>query len=250
MNDQQGMSERVVYRTSPKVAFAMGILAGVAVLSTIGFGVTLAALRGDDAPSKTTNSNVGTVAGVDDTDQAGTNTAAPAPVDIVITDEDHIRGAADAPITIVEYSDFECPYCSRHTPTIEQILDAYPDQVRVIFRHFPLSFHQNAQKAAEASECAAAQGKFWEMHDKLFALNDAGSLSVDSFKSAAGELGLNQTTFDTCLDTGTYAQKVQDSFDSGVAYGVEGTPATFVNGQLVSGAVPFSSFQTMIDSLL
>ncbi len=100
------------------------------------------------------------------------------------------KGKKDAPITIVEFSDFECPYCSRFVPTVEQILANYGDEVRFTFRHFPLSFHQQAQKAAESFECAKEQGKAFEMHDKLFALSEAGTLSLTNFKKAATELGL------------------------------------------------------------
>jgi len=100
------------------------------------------------------------------------------------------EGKADAPLTIVEFSDFECPYCARFLPTVQQILADYGDQVRFTFRHFPLSFHKQAQKAAESFECAKEQGKWFEMHDELFALSEAGSLSVTNFKKTATELGL------------------------------------------------------------
>lgn len=100
------------------------------------------------------------------------------------------EGKKDAPITIVEFSDFECPYCARFVPTVKQILTNYGDEVRFTFRHFPLSFHQQAQKAAEAFECAKEQGEWMEMHDKLFDLSEAGSLSVVNYKKAATELGL------------------------------------------------------------
>ncbi|MBU0596671.1 thioredoxin domain-containing protein [Patescibacteria group bacterium] len=100
-------------------------------------------------------------------------------------------GDENASVTIVEFSDFECPYCERFVPTVHQILDTYGDQIRFTFRHFPLSFHANAQKAAEAFECAKEQGKAMEMHDKLFGLTGAGTLSIDNFKKSAGELGLN-----------------------------------------------------------
>ncbi|MBT4121092.1 MAG: thioredoxin domain-containing protein [Candidatus Magasanikbacteria bacterium] len=100
------------------------------------------------------------------------------------------RGEKDAPITIVEFSDFECPYCARFVPTVEQVLANYGDDVRFTFRHFPLSFHQQAQKAAEAFECAKEQGKAFEMHDELFVLSEAGTMSVTNFKKAATQLGL------------------------------------------------------------
>lgn len=108
-----------------------------------------------------------------------------------ITDQDHKIGATNGKVTILEYSDFECPYCSRFkTQTMDQILKSYPNDVTLVFKHFPLSFHQNAKPAAVASECANAQGKFWEMYDKLFTLSGASKLTLDNIKAAAVELGL------------------------------------------------------------
>lgn len=165
-----------------------------------------------------------------------------------ITESDHVRGNFNAPITLVEFSDFECPFCERHYPTMNQILNNYPDQVRIIYKHFPLSFHPNAQKAAESSECASEQGKFWEYHDKLFD-NQPNGFSADKFKQWAVELKLNAKKFNDCLDSDKYAQKVQADFQEGAQTGVNGTPATFINGQLVSGAMPYESFKQIIDSL-
>jgi protein-disulfide isomerase/copper chaperone CopZ len=173
-----------------------------------------------------------------------------APAEFKITKDDHVRGNFEAPITLVEFSDFECPFCERHYPTMNKILADYKGKVRLVYKHFPLSqIHPNAQKAAEASECAAEQGKFWEYHDKLFE-NQASGLSLEKFKQWAKDLGLNSSKFNNCLDSGKYAQKVQADYQEGAEKGVNGTPATFVNGQLVSGAVPYESFKQIIDSLL
>jgi protein-disulfide isomerase len=125
----------------------------------------------------------------------------------------------------------------------------YKGKVKLVFRHFPLtSIHPNAQKAAEASECANDQGKFWEMHDKMFA--DQNNLGVDNLKTMAKSLGLSTSKFNDCLDSGKYTQKVTASENEGAQYGVQGTPATFVNGTLVSGALPYDSFKQVIDSAL
>jgi protein-disulfide isomerase len=124
----------------------------------------------------------------------------------------------------------------------------YGDKVRVVFKHFPLSFHKNAQKAAEASECAAEQGKFWQMHDKIF--ENQQLLSFDQLKAWAKDLKLNISQFNSCLDSGKFAQKVQADMQEGAQKGVDGTPATFVNGILVSGAQPFEAFKQMIDQEL
>jgi protein-disulfide isomerase len=166
-----------------------------------------------------------------------------------ITKNDNVRGNFNAPITLVEYSDFECPYCGKIYPTFKQLLNDYPNQVRLVYKYFPLSFHPNAQKAAEAAECASEQGKFWEYHDKLFD-NQANGFSVANFKQWADDLGLNASKFNDCLDTGKYASKVQADEADGQNRGVNGTPATFVNGQLISGAVPYESFKSVIDQLL
>lgn len=166
-----------------------------------------------------------------------------------ITKADHIRGSFDAPVTLVEFSDFECPFCAKFAPTLDKILSDYKGKVRLVYKYYPLSFHPNAQKAAEAAECASEQGKFWEYHDKLFANLDNG-FSVDNFKQWAGDLDLNTAKFNKCLDSDKYADKVQADSQEGSEKGVSGTPATFVNGELVSGALPYASFKQVIDKLL
>ena len=247
--------ENGIFNASPKATFFMGLMTGIAVVSIIGLSLTFSMRRDGKSLTASKNSNTsGTVAGA----QVNTNTAAPtaAPnptptvADVEVKDTDHIRGNTDAKVKLIEYSDFECPFCARVQPTVKQVTDTYGDDVAVIYRHYPLSFHPQAQKAAEASECAAEQGKFWEMHDKLFELNDAGQLSLASFKSAAGEIGLKQSQFDDCLDTGKYADKIASDTAEGTQIGVQGTPATFVNGTLVSGAVPFEQFASVIDAEL
>ena len=166
-----------------------------------------------------------------------------------ITRADHIRGDFNAPVTLVEFSDFECPFCERHYPVLNKILSDYKGKVRLVYKHFPLGFHPNAQKAAESSECASEQGKFWEYHDKIFE-NQPSGFSIEKFKQWAKDLGLNSGKFNDCLDSGKFAQKVKDEQQEGVKKGVNGTPATFVNGKLISGALPYDSFKQEIDNLL
>ena len=132
----------------------------------------------------------------------------------------------------------------------KQILEDYKGKVRFIFKHFPLSFHANAQKAAEAAECAGEQGRFWEMHDKIFEANESGTMSVSQWKTAAKALGLNTSKFNDCLDSGKYADQVAADMAEGQAAGVTGTPGTFVNGDLVKGAVPYEQLKSIIDSKL
>jgi predicted DsbA family dithiol-disulfide isomerase len=159
-------------------------------------------------------------------------------------------GPADAPITMVEFSDFECPYCQSFGPTVEQVKATYPDDVKVVFLQFPLrQIHPNAQKSGEASLCAFEQDKFWEAHDLYFA--ERSSLTVPDLKEKAGRLGLDTEAFATCLDSGKYADRVQAEMDAGAAVGVTGTPAVFINGRpLPGGAVPFEMVAELIDDEL
>lgn len=175
---------------------------------------------------------------------------------VVDPDDWHVQGAADAPVTIVEYSDFECPYCARYfTETYPQLKEEYVDtgQVRYIFRHFPLAFHSQAGPAAQAAECAGEQGSFWEMHDALFENQGSWAGSAEApavFADLAEGLGLDRAEFETCLSSEKYADKVQEDAEAGAAEGVDGTPAFFVNGVLISGAQPFATFQKQIDYFL
>jgi len=167
------------------------------------------------------------------------------------SDDDPVKGDSNAPVTIIEFSDFECPFCARFfTDTLPQIQAKYIDtgKVKFVYRDFPLSIHDNAQKAAEAAECAYDQGKFWEYHDLLF--ENQRSLTITSLKSYASQLSLDQSTFDSCLDSGKNAQEVKDDFQAGVNAGVSGTPAFFVNGVSLSGAQPFSAFEQVIEAEL
>jgi len=164
---------------------------------------------------------------------------------------EHIRGSADATVTMIEYSDFECPYCNRHAPSLAQALKEFPNDVRLVYRHYPLSaIHPDAEKAAEASECVTDQGGndgFWDFHDRVFAAQDAG-LSTDVFKKIAGDMGLDQKKFDSCLDSGEKASVVASFTASGNDAGVQGTPATFINGSLISGAVPYATLKAALQA--
>lgn len=170
------------------------------------------------------------------------------PIRVEVATTGPSKGPANAPVTIVEFSDFQCPFCSRLTPTLKQVEEKYGDKVRIVFRQYPLPFHQNAQKAAEASLCAADQGKFWEMHDAMFAHQDA--LGVDQLKAKAAELGLNAEQFNSCLDSGKTAATIQADMKEGSSAGVNGTPAIFINGRFISGAVPLEQITSVIDDEL
>ena len=159
------------------------------------------------------------------------------------------KGPAGAPVTIVEFSDFQCPFCSKVTPTLEQVVSKYGSKLRLVFRQFPLPMHPNAAKAAEASLCANEQGKFWEMHDAMF--KDQAGLAVDGLKSkAAGIAGINAASFNSCLDSGKETPAVQSDVKAGTKAGVNGTPAMFVNGRFVNGAVSADDLSKVIDEEL
>ncbi len=155
------------------------------------------------------------------------------------------RGPAQAPVTIVIFSDFQCPYCSRAVPVLEEIRKTYGDKVRLVFRDYPLPIHPLAPKAAEAGHCADEQGKFWEMHDEMFKHQD--KLGVDDLKADARKIGLDGKKFDECLDSGRMKAAVSENAAAAQAAGVDSTPAFFINGRLVSGAEPFDAFKQVID---
>ena len=155
-------------------------------------------------------------------------------------------GPAAAPVTIVEFSDFQCPFCKQVVPTLTQVLSRYGEKVKLVFRDFPIdSLHPQARKAAEAARCAQDQGKFWDYHDALFA--NASKLGPEQLKTYAQQVGLDLPSFERCLASGTHAAAVQKSVDEGMRLGVTGTPAFFINGELVSGAQPVESFARVIE---
>jgi len=159
-----------------------------------------------------------------------------------------VRGKETAPVTIVEFSDFQCPFCARARPAVNRVREVYGEKVRFVFRHFPLNFHPQAEKAGEAAACAREQGKFWEMHDRLWA--NPGKLQPADLKEHAAAIGLDAGAFGQCLDSGRYAGLVQRDIEQGARYGVSGTPAFFVNGRPLVGAQPFESFAQVIDDEL
>ncbi|GMV41959.1 MAG: hypothetical protein AMXMBFR64_36750 [Myxococcales bacterium] len=170
------------------------------------------------------------------------------PVDVPVEDDDPVHGKADAPVTIVLFSDFECPFCSRIGPTYKQIEETYGDKVRFVFKQQPLPFHKKAQLAAEASLAANAQGKFWEYHDLLFANQKA--LERPDLERYAEQLGLDMAKFRAALDSNQFAEAVKKDQALASKVGATGTPASFINGIKVNGAQPFPAFQAVIDKAL
>lgn len=235
-----------------KTAFWIGVGSAVLALGTVGFLILATCMfRGDcsisSSPSGAKPIAVNAPSGSDDSETI------PAGNVPSVTEDDHVKGSKNAPVTIIEYSDFECPYCGAFIPTVEQVLAQYKDKVRLVYRHFPLSFHPAALPAALASECAAEQGKFWEFHDALF--QNQTALTDTLYKKLTADNKLNTTKFNDCLSSQKYLDKVQNQAAAGGAAGVNGTPGTFIIGPdgtatPITGAVPVSSLTAAIDAAL
>lgn len=152
-------------------------------------------------------------------------------------------------VTIVEFTDFECPLCREAFPIIREMINLYGNKIRYVYRDFPISdLHPNAEKAAEAGECASEQGKFWAFHDKLF-LNQE-NLALEDLKLYARQIGLNEKIFNDCLDSGKYENEVGQDFNDGVFAGLRGTPTWFIEGVKVEGVIPAETFKIIIDEQL
>ncbi len=169
-----------------------------------------------------------------------------------LADDDPFLGDPAAPVVIVEFGDFQCPFCGRFFQTTEQeIIEKYvkTGKARLVYRDFPITaIHSEAQKSAEAAECANEQGKFWPYHNMLY--QRQSDLSLQNYKKWAVDLGLNSKQFNECLDSAKYAPEIEKDLQDGQAAGVNGTPTTFVNGRIVQGAVPFTQFKTIIEEEL
>jgi protein-disulfide isomerase len=168
---------------------------------------------------------------------------------VAIGPDDASEGPANAPVTIIEFSDFQCPFCQRVAPTLKRVRETYGDKVRIVWKDFPLTqIHPQAFKAAEAGNCAREQGKFWEYHDRLFA--NQAALQPEFLKKYAADAGLDAAKFNACLDTAKYSDRVQEQMGVGTGLGVGSTPSLYVNGRLVAGAQPYETFVTIIDEEL
>lgn len=165
------------------------------------------------------------------------------------TADDPSLGNLGAPLTIVEFADFGCPYSEQESYVLDAVARKYPDQVRIIYRDFPLiDLHPGADIAAEAGECAQDQNKFWEYHDVLY--RNSGEFTTESLIDYASQAGLSISTFRNCLESGKYTDEVAQDLADGVAAGVTGTPTFYFNGEKIEGAVPFSTFTEIVDAFL
>jgi protein-disulfide isomerase len=252
---QEKTNPSLLSEMSPAHVFIFGIVQGILVLCTIGFfimiGVYFSGVSGDIDLYDSNGSGDNTAPVV----QPAADPVAAAPVEVKEVDKnDHIRGDKNAPITLMIYSDFECPFCSRFNPTVDQVLEEYDGQVRIVYRHFPLrSIHADAAPAAAAAECASEQGKFWEFHDELFA--NQASLGDSLYNDIATRLGMNVSTFKKCVSSDKRVADVQEDEVSAQKAGARGTPYSVVispDGEAMplSGAVPFTSVKPIIDQML
>ncbi len=166
----------------------------------------------------------------------------------VSPDDDPAKGADDAVVTIVEFADFQCGFCGRSRTTTDQILETYSDTVKFVFRDYPIAKHPRAAFMSQAANCAGDQDKYWEYYDVLF--DNPRKTSDDDMKAHAADLGLDAAVFATCYDDGKYKEEVEKDFEDGMAVGVTGTPAFFINGRMISGAQPFEAFAEVIDDEL
>lgn len=242
--------------TSPEITITLrrGHLFAILLPLAFLFGLGLGYLLWGRAPVEAVATAVAEASspGASDTEEQEAASATPQQVVRynVPTDDDPVLGPADAAITIIEFSDYECPYCQRwHAEVFERLMDTYADQVRLVYRDFPLtSIHPNAFAAAEAANCANEQGGFWDFHDRLFSMEQG--LSSQAYQLYARQLGLDEEAFKECLDSGRYKEEVQSDFDYAAELGVRSTPTFFINGIAVVGAQPYEVFQQIIDKEL
>jgi len=257
---QEGAPSNQTGANQAKLTFWLGITTGIAIISTVGFVALLFRVGpGSDTTKKvaaaTSNTNAAPAAA--DTNTAPAQAAGPVKA---VSDSDHIRGAKDPQVYLVQYSDFECPFCKSFQPNVQQAMQEYGDKIAEIYRHYPLSFHANAQKEAEASECVNELGgadKFWKFGDAIYerTTSNGTGFALTALAPLAKEVGVNEKKFQECLDSGKYATKVQTDETDGTAAGVSGTPTTFIvkkdgSAKLVSGAVPYAQLKAAIDAAL
>lgn len=230
-----------------KSNFIVGLSVGIAVVS---LGAMIMMSKDTNPTSNNDSSNNQAENSNDNYNDNNNKPSNPTPseptvVNVEVKDTDWHRGNKDAKVTIVEFSDIECPFCSRHHETMNKILKDYPEDVKWVFKHFPLdSIHTYARKSSEASECAGEQGKFWSYLDHLF--ENQSSLSDSYLITAAEELGLDKTKFENCVESGKYKKRVNENYQEGIKLGVRGTPGNFINGVSRPGAIPYSQLEAMI----
>ncbi len=239
MSDQQDF-----FSGPPQTMFAFGLVAGIAIAAIVSLFFFGGVSSNADLVRDT--------AAIPTTTQPSAAPAAPVATLPKVTDEDWVRGdLSKAKVILVEYSDFECPYCGAHHPNMQQLMTEYGDKVAWVYRHFPLSFHPQATPAALASECVGEQGgdaAFWRFADAMFA--DQGTLGTARYEETVQDLGLDLAKYQDCVNSKKYSANVTSDQSGGQAAGVSGTPATYVNGQLISGALPYAQLKAVVEAAL
>lgn len=246
---QEQNSSKLKFNSKNKNSFFFGLITGVAVIAVIGFFVMMGLYM-----NQTSNTDINSAAENDDQQPTAQDVELKP-----ISDNDWIRGDRNAKISIIEFSDTECPFCKKHHPTLQRVVKEYDGKVNWVYRHFPLiSIHPKAVKEAEAIECAgelAGNDGFWKYVDRLFEITPGNNqLEVSQLFEIAKYVGLNNSEFETCLNSGKYTIKVQDQYNQAVSAGGRGTPFNIivVGEQMIpmSGAVPFEQLKTILDELL
>jgi protein-disulfide isomerase len=235
--------------TTPQLAFIFGLIAGVAATAVVTIFLVLPNAGKTKTAATTTTTNT-------------SGTTQPTYGDVkAVSDEDNLRGDANAKLTLIEYSDYECPFCKTFHPTMQRVLEDYDGQVAWVYRHFPLSFHANAPKEAEAALCVSDLGgndKFWEFSDALFArtASNGTGFALDQLAPLAKEIGVDEAKFTDCLNSGRMAARITANMTDGQGAGASGTPTTFIVGPdgktitAIPGALPYESIKTQLDQIL
>jgi protein-disulfide isomerase len=249
----QTTKESLFSGASPKLTFVMGVVTGVAAISLLGF--ILIVSTNYQFKTSDNKDSAKPAAQVNNNTNTPTPNQPPAKVSVTVKDTDYIRGDKNATVTLIEYSDLECPYCQRFHTSMEKLMTEFQGKIRWIYRHFPLTFHANAQKEAEAAECVGKLGgadKYWTFVDKIYERTKTGGtgFALTSLPKLAREVGVSESQFNICLDGGEFAAKVQSDLEEGAALGVQGTPTTFVNGTAVEGAVSYEQLKAVVEQAL
>lgn len=249
---EQNQEKNSLNNLKPKTAFKVGLFSGIAAMFIIGFFILLGIMLNDKNKDNTNDENNGDTPKVVDQGAVPTNTNIQ--LQAVDEDKDWIRGDKDAKISIIEFSDIDCPFCTRHHDTMVQLMEKYDGKINWVYRHFPLtSLHPDAFKKAEAAECVGELGgndKFWEYLDKLF----AGDETAAELGDVASSIGINKDKFQDCLDSGKYTSKIQNHSSQAQAAGGKGTPySIIVSGDQkipINGALPIASIEATLGGLL
>lgn len=255
----ENTSKRPLFESaSPKLTFWFGFFVGAGLLTLIGFVFLLVMMvKGIDLGSSKTSNKTST-ATTTNTNTTTTTTTTPTLVDaadITIGDDDYVRGNPDASVTLVEFTDLECPFCKKFHPSLKNVMDANEGDIRWVYKHFPLSFHPEAKPAAIAAECAGKLGgndTFWSFVDTMY--DNQNDLGDDLYKKVAADLGLDADEFATCLDSGEFDAKIAADQKLGQSVGVGGTPSTYVIAgdvaEKLNGAVPQSEVEAAVADAL